>query len=141
MIGHLYTLLFVSGEEVATPKAGKGSRKTLADYEVEWANAEKQPEATQARRRIKREAARVLYTETIALPPEQRARLTDLQARKEAATLAETKALLDLMVTTSGVRAEIARAAARIARRQAEEAARLIEELDVMYVAAVLAEA
>ena len=55
--------------------------------------------------------------------------------------MAETKALLDLMVTTSGVRAEIARAAARIARRQAEEAARLIEEFDVMYVAAVLAEA
>lgn len=147
MIGHLYTLLLVGGGTAAPPVAsGAGKGSSLADYEAEWARkrAEQALEAAQdapaqVRRRIKREAARKIYFDP--LPDVAQVYVERLKAEKEAAKLAEMRALLDLAAQTSAIQAEIARAAVLMAQRKRAEAERAIEEFDVMYVAAILAEA
>lgn len=125
--------------------ANVGAGKTLADYEAEWAlnraqeAIEKAKAApAQVRRRIKREAAREVYFKP---PAEIQAKADTLKAQRELAQLAEMRALLDLAATTSAAQAEIARIAVEMARRKRAEAEAAIEELDVMYVAAILAEA
>lgn len=148
MIGHLYTLLFVGGAvapPATPPGAGKG--KSLADHESEWASRkawdaveQAQQEPAQVRRRVRRQAAREVYFAD-PLPDVARVYVDRLKAEKEAAQLAEMRALLDLQAQTSAVQAEIARAAVQMARRKQEQAAQQLEEFDVMYVAAVLANA
>ncbi len=136
-------LALTAAVAVASTGAGKGS--SLADYEAEWARkraqeAVEQAETVpaQARRRIKREAARQVYFKP---PAEIQAQADTLRAQREIAQLAEMRALLDLAATTSAAQAEIARIAVEMARKKKAEAQRLMEELDVMYVAAILAEA
>ena len=147
MIGHLYTLLFVGGAvaPLVTPGAGKG--KSLAEHEAEWASRkawdaveQAQQEPAQVRRRVRRQAAREVYFAD-PLPDVARVYVDRLKAEKDAAQLAEMRALLDLQAQTSAVQAEIARAAVQMARRKQQQAAQQLEEFDVMYVAAVLASA
>lgn len=141
------SLLLALAATVAPPVAsGAGKGSSLADYEVEWSRkrAEQALEAAQdspaqVRRRIKREAARKVYFDP---PPDVAKVYVDrLKAEKEAAKLAEMRALLDLAAQTSAIQAEIARAAVLMAQKKRAEAERAIEEFDVMYVAAILAEA
>ena len=146
MIGHLYTLLFVGGG-VAPQPTGAGKGKSLAEHEAEWASRrawdaveQAQQEPAQVRRRVRRQAAREVYFAD-PLPDVARVYVDRLKAEKEAAQLAEMRALLDLQAQTSAVQAEIARAAVQMARRKQQQAAQQLEEFDVMYVAAVLASA
>lgn len=127
----------------ASTGAGKG--KTLADYETEWAlqraneaidRAQKAP--SQERRRIKRQAAREVYFKA---PAEIQQQSDQLKARRDIAQIAEIRALLDMAAAQSSAQAEIARVAVDMARKKKREADAAIEEFDVMYVAAVLAEA
>ena len=143
MIGHLYTLLLVgSGTAPPAPTitpAGRG-RRTLAEWEADWAKrVENKPVTPKAKRRLKREAAREVYFDP--LPDVAQAYIERLKAEQEAARLAEFRALLDLQVEASQVQRDIAHAALLMAQRQYEETKRRIEEFDVMYVAAILAEA
>jgi hypothetical protein len=136
-------LALTAAVAVAAQGAGKGS--TLADYEAEWARKRTQEAVeqteqapAQVRRRIRREAAREVYFKP---PAEIQAKADTLKAQRELAQLAEMRALLDLAATTSAAQAEIARIAVEMAKRKRAEAEAAIEELDVMYVAAILAEA
>lgn len=136
------SLLLALTAAVAPPPvvAGKGG-KTLAEYEAEWANSP--PQTAQERRRLKREAARKVYLEPFKpeLPDVAQAYIDRLKAELDAARTAEIAALLDLRAQTSAVQADIARAAVLMAEKRRADIARQIEEFDVMYVAAILAEA
>ena len=143
----LLLALVGSGVEPPALPVGAGKGKSLADHEAEWSSRRAweaveaaQQEPAQVRRRVRRQAARTVYF-TDPLPDVARVYVDRLKAEKEAAQLAEMRALLDLQAQTSAVQAEIARAAVQMARRKQEQAAQQLEEFDVMYVAAVLASA
>jgi hypothetical protein len=138
MIGHLYTLLLVGGSEApAIPKAGKG--RTLAEIEAEWAKTREETQPKKAARKARTKIVREVY---FAPRDEVATAYVDrLKQEREAAQLAEMRALLDLQAETGRVSAEIARAALELARQQARETQRRLEEFDVIYVAAMLAEA
>jgi hypothetical protein len=133
-------LLALVGGAVTTPTGAGRGRRTLADYEREWAQKPLDELPAQERRRVKRQAAREVYMAP-PLPDVAQVYVDRLKAEKEAAQLAEFRALLDLQAQTSTVQAEIARAAVQMARKKQAEAAQALEEFDVMYVAAILAEA
>ena len=143
MIGSLYTLLLVGGGAVAPTGPTPAGRSSLADYEREWEGRRQALEQAkdapaQVRRRIKRQAAREAYFAP-ALPDVAQVYVDRLKAEREAAQVAEFKALLDLAAQTSAVQADIARAAVVMAQRKQAAAAQALEEFDVMYVAAILA--
>lgn len=124
--------------------AGKGS---LADYEAEWALKRAQDaiekaqgESSKVRRRVRRQAAREVYFAP-PLPDVALVYVERLKAERYEAELAEMRALLDLSSQASAVKAEVARAAVQMARKKQADAAQALEEFDVMYVAAILAEA
>jgi stress response protein YsnF len=132
-----------SGASVPQVGAGKGGR-TLADYEREWQSKPIEALPAKVRRLVKRQAAREVYFQPPAdaqLPDVARAYVDRLKAERYTAELAEMRALLDLASQASAVRAEVARAAIQIARKKQADAAQALEEFDVMYVAAILAEA
>lgn len=124
--------------------AGKGS---LADYEAEWALKRAQDaiekaqgEPAKVRRRVRRQAAREVYFAP-PLPDVAQVYVERLKAERYEAELAEMRALLDLSSQASAVKADVARAAVQMARKKQADAAQALEEFDVMYVAAILAEA
>ena len=124
--------------------AGKGS---LADYEAEWALKRAQDaiekaqgEPSKVRRRVRRQAARDVYFAP-PLPDVALVYVDRLKAERHEAELAEMRALLDLSSQASAVKAEVARAAVQMAQKKQADAAQALEEFDVMYVAAILAEA
>jgi hypothetical protein len=125
--------------------AGKGG--SLADYEAEWALKRAQEAiekahgaSSQVRRRVRRQAAREVYFAP-PLPDVAQVYVERLKAERYEAELAEMRALLDLSAQTSSVKAEVAKAAVQMARKKQADAAQALEEFDVMYVAAILAEA
>lgn len=136
-------LLALTGGDVVPPPsqigAGRGS-KTLADYEREWQDKPLDELPAKARRIVKRQAAREVYFAP-PLPDVARVYVERLKAERYEAELAEMRALLDLSAQTSAVRGEVARAAVQMARKKQADAAQALEEFDVMYVAAILAEA
>jgi hypothetical protein len=130
-----------SGASVPQVGAGKGGR-TLADYEREWQNKPIEALPAKVRRLVKRQAARdVYFAPPVQLPEIAQVYVDRLKAERYAAELAEMRALLDLSSQASAVRAEVARAAVQMARKKQADAAQALEEFDVMYVAAILAEA
>jgi hypothetical protein len=128
-----------SGAAVVQTGAGKGS-KTLADYEREWQDKPLDELPAKVRRIVKRQAAREVYFAT-PLPDVALVYVERLKAERYEAELAEMRALLDLSAQTSAVKAEVAKAAVQMARKKQADAAQALEEFDVMYVAAILAEA
>lgn len=128
-----------SGAAAVQTGAGKGS-KTLADYEREWLNKPIEELPAKARRLAKRQAAREVYFAP-PLPDVAQVYVERLKAERYEAELAEMRALLDLSSQASAVKADVARAAVQMARKKQADAAQALEEFDVMYVAAILAEA
>ena len=132
---------------VSRANAGAGKGGSLADYEAEWALKRAQDaiekaqgESSKVRRRVRRQAAREVYFAP-PLPDVAQVYVERLKAERYEAELAEMRALLDLSSQASAVKAEVARAAVQMARKKQAAAAQALEEFDVMYVAAILAEA
>jgi hypothetical protein len=99
-----------------------------------------QGQTARVRRRVRRQAAREVYFAP-PLPDVAHVYVEHLKAERYEAELAEMRALLDLSYQASAASAEVARAAVQIARKKQADAAQALEEFDVMYVAAILAEA